>query len=158
MTFAPRLLRHQPNREKKKEIWYGFTLSLLPVLVIAGMLVLAFAPTITVLLALQVARRAGNYAVTRPAREMLFTEVDRETRFKAKPVIDIVVYRGGDSLTAWLFTGLSQGLGFGMAAIAVIGAGIAAVWAVVGIYLGKLYKQERGDQSVSEDAIPSESG
>ena len=89
---------------------------------------------------------------------MLFTEVDRETRFKAKPVIDIVVYRGGDSLTAWLFTGLSQGLGLGMAAIAVIGAGIAAVWTVVGIYLGKLYNRERGDQVVEAGPLPSESG
>ncbi|MEX2525243.1 MAG: MFS transporter [Gammaproteobacteria bacterium] len=115
------------------------TLPLLPVLVIAGLLILAFAPIITVLLALQVARRAGNYAVTRPAREMLFTGVDRETRFKAKPVIDIVVYRGGDTLTAWLFAGLSQGLGLGMAAIALVGAGIAAVWAAVGIYLGKWF-------------------
>jgi AAA family ATP:ADP antiporter len=136
----------------------GFTLALLPVLVIGGMLILAFAPTITVLLALQVARRSGNYAVTRPAREMLFTEVDRESRFKAKPVIDIVVYRGGDSLTAWLFTGLSQGLGLGMAVIAIIGAGIAAVWALVGIYLGKLYNKERGDEPDNEDAQPSESG
>ena len=53
-----------------------------------------------------------------PAREMLFTAVDRETRFKAKPVIDIVVYRGGDMLNAWAFTALTQGLGLGIAATA----------------------------------------
>ena len=69
----------------------GFTLALLPVLIVAGMLVLAFAPIIVILLAIQVARRSGNYAVTRPAREMLFTEVDRETRLKAKTVLVIVV-------------------------------------------------------------------
>lgn len=127
------------------------TLPLLPVLVIAGMMILAFAPVITVLLGLQVARRAGNYAVTRPAREMLFTGVDKETRFKAKPVIDIVVYRGGDTLTAWLFAGLSQGLGLGMAAIALVGAGIAAVWAAAGIYLGKWFDNYHRTTPVPED-------
>lgn len=128
-----------------KKLGMGFTLALLPVFVVGGMLILAFAPIVTVVLALQVARRSGNYAITRPAREMLFTEVDRETRFKAKPVIDIVVYRGGDVVTSWLFTGLTQGLGLGLGVVAVIGAGIAAIWAFVGIFLGKLYNRERAD-------------
>ena len=121
----------------------GFTLALLPVFVIGGLFILAFAPIITVLLALQVARRAGEYSVTRPAREMLYTEVDRETRFKAKPVIDVIVYRGGDSVASWMFAGLTEGLGLGLGAVATVGAGIAAVWALVGIYLGKLYNRER---------------
>jgi len=120
-------------------------LPLIPVLIIAGLLVLAFAPLLTVLIALQIGRRAGNYAVTRPAREMLFTDVDRETRFKAKPVIDIVVYRGGDTLTAWMFTALTQGLGLGMAALALVGAVIAAVWAGAGLYLGRWFDNWHGD-------------
>jgi AAA family ATP:ADP antiporter len=91
---------------------------------------------------LQIIRRAGNYAVTRPAREMLFTLVNQETRFKAKPVIDIVAYRGGDMLTAWLFTGLTQGLGLGLAAVAAVGAGIASLWALVGVYLGKWFERD----------------
>lgn len=124
-----------------KKFGMAVTLALIPVLMVAGLMVLAFASVITILLALQVARRAGNYAVTRPAREMLFTEVDRETRFKAKPVIDIVVYRGGDTLTAWLFTGLTQGLGLGIGMVALVGAAIAALWAVVGIYLGKWFSR-----------------
>jgi AAA family ATP:ADP antiporter len=70
---------------------------------------------------------------------MLFTLVNQETRFKAKPVIDIVSYRGGDMLTAWLFTGLTQGLGLGLASVAAVGAGIASLWALVGIYLGKWF-------------------
>jgi AAA family ATP:ADP antiporter len=72
---------------------------------------------------------------------MLFTLVTQETRFKAKPVIDIVAYRGGDMLTAWLFTGLTQGLGLGLAAVAAVGAGIASLWALVGIYLGKRFER-----------------
>ncbi|MFD2726742.1 NTP/NDP exchange transporter [Hyunsoonleella rubra] len=126
-----------------KKIGMGFTLALMPLIVCIGVLVLAFAPIIVVLLALQVARRAGNYAVTKPAREMLFTEVDKETRFKAKPVIDIVVYRGGDMTTAWIFTGLTEGLGLGFTAVGVIGAGIAAIWAGVGLWMGKLYNRQK---------------
>jgi len=125
-----------------KKIGIGMTLASMPILVGAGILILAFAPIITVLLALQVARRAGNYAITRPAREMLFTEVDKETRFKAKPVIDVVVYRGGDTITAWLFTGLTEGLGLGFAAVGIIGAFIAAIWAGVGIFMGKFYDRK----------------
>jgi AAA family ATP:ADP antiporter len=126
------------------------TIALVPVMICIGLLVLAVSPFLGAVVALQVIRRAGNYAVTRPAREMLFTRVDRETRFKAKPVIDIVAYRGGDMLMAWLFTGLTQGLGLGLAAVAIVGAGIAALWSLVGIYLGRWFER---DESVSVDEV-----
>ena len=122
------------------------TIALVPVIVCIGLLVLAISPLLGVVMILQIVRRAGNYGVTRPAREMLFTLVDRETRFKAKPVIDIVAYRGSDMLMAWLFTGLTQGLGLGLAAVAAIGAGIAALWSLVGIYLGRWFERENHDQ------------
>ena len=115
------------------------TLALVPVVIALGLVILAFAPILIVALALQVGRRAGNYAITRPAREMLFTAVDRETRFKAKPVIDIVVYRGGDAVSSIAFAGLTDGLGLGLGIMAAIGAGIAGLWAMAGRYLGKLY-------------------
>ncbi|MEH6519498.1 MAG: MFS transporter [Halioglobus sp.] len=121
------------------------TIALVPVIICVGLLAIAASPLIAVVVGLQIVRRAGNYAITRPAREMLFTRVDRETRFKAKPVIDIVAYRGGDTLTAWAFTGLTQGLGLGLGAVAIVGAVIAALWAMVGVYLGRWY--ERDDQS-----------
>jgi AAA family ATP:ADP antiporter len=119
-----------------------FTIALVPVLIFIGLVVIAISPVMAVVVGLQIIRRAGNYAVTRPAREMLFTRVDRETRFKAKPVIDIVAYRGGDTLMAWLFTGLTQGLGLGLGAVAIVGAGIAALWAIVGIYLGRWFERD----------------
>jgi ATP:ADP antiporter, AAA family len=118
----------------------SFTLASIPVLISVGLLLLAAAPMVSVIVALQIIRRAGDYAVSRPAREVLFTAVDRETRFKAKPVIDIVIYRGGDMLSAWAFTTLTQVLGLGLAAVALVGAGIAALWAVTGIYLGRRFK------------------
>ncbi|MDA7697309.1 MFS transporter [Gammaproteobacteria bacterium] len=117
------------------------TIAMVPIMICIGLLVLAISPLLGVVVVLQVIRRAGNYAVTRPAREMLFTLVNQETRFKAKPVIDIVAYRGGDMLTAWLFTGLTQSLGLGLAAVAAVGAGIASLWALVGIYLGKWFER-----------------
>jgi AAA family ATP:ADP antiporter len=119
-----------------------FTIALVPVLICLGLIVIAIAPLMAVVVGLQITRRAGNYAITRPAREMLFTRVDRETRFKAKPVIDIVAYRGGDTVMAWLFTGLTQGLGLGLAAVAIVGAVIAALWAIVGIYLGRWFERD----------------
>jgi AAA family ATP:ADP antiporter len=119
----------------------AFTLASVPVLICGGMLVIAAVPAVAVVVGLQIIRRAGNYAITRPGREMLFTSVSRETRFKTKPVIDIVVYRGGDMLNAWAFTALTQGLGLGLAAVALVGAGIAAVWALTGVYLGRAFER-----------------
>ena len=117
------------------------TLSIIPILMVGGWLVVAAVPVLGVLIGLQVARRAGNYSVTKPGREMLFTLVDTETRYKAKPVIDIVVYRGGDMATAWLHTGLREILQFGLGGVAIVGAIVAVAWAYVGIYLGRTYNE-----------------
>lgn len=118
-------------------------LALMPFLVGVGLLVLAFAPVLTVLLALQVFRRGGNYGLTRPAREMLYTRVTQEERFKAKPVIDIVVYRGGDAISGTLFALLTDGIGLGLAAVAIVGSGIAAAWGATGNWLGKRFDKEK---------------
>jgi len=130
------------------------TLALVPVFICIGLIILAFAPILIVVLALQVARRAGNYAITRPAREMLFTAVDRETRFKAKPVIDIAVYRGGDAISSIAFAGLTDGLGLGLGVMAAIGAGIAAVWAMVGRYLGKMFTARDSKSATQVADVP----
>ena len=130
-----------------KRMGLSFTLASVPVLIAAGMLTVAAAPILGVVVALQIVRRAGNYAISRPAREMLFTAVDREVRFKAKPVIDIVIYRGGDMLNAWAFTALTQGLGLGMAAVALAGSVIAGLWALTGIYLGRRFREMDGTPS-----------
>jgi len=129
------------------------TLALVPIFVAACLLVLALAPILTVVLALQVARRAGNFAITRPAREMLFTAVDREARFKAKPVIDIAVYRGGDALSSLAFAGLTDGLGLGLGAVAAVGAGIAGLWAYVGAALGRVFMRAQPEPTSGKEAI-----
>lgn len=131
-----------------------FTLAMVPVIIGGGMLVLAAAPLVSVVVSIQIARRAGNYAVSRPAREMLFTAVDRETRFKAKQVIDIVVYRGGDMLNAWAFTALTQGLGLGLGAVALVGAGVAGAWAVTGVMLGRRFNRMGVQQADDGSVVP----
>ncbi|VAW83034.1 transporter, putative [hydrothermal vent metagenome] len=125
-----------------KKFGMPITLAMVPLFVLACLIILAFAPLISIVLALQVARRAGSYAITRPAREMLFTEVSEEERYKAKPVVDIVVYRGGDAVSGTLFAILTDGIGFGLAAVAVVGAGIAGVWTFVAIRLGRRYESK----------------
>ena len=115
------------------------TLALIPALMVGGWAIVALSPVLAVLAGLQIARRAGNYAITRPGREMLFTAVDTDTRFKAKPVIDIVVYRGGDMMTAWFYTLLTTTFALGTAGIAAVAAVVAAIWAGAGVFLGRKY-------------------
>ena len=80
----------------------GVLLVAVPLAVAAGFLWLAFAPTFAVLAVVMIARRAGEYALVRPGREMLFTVVPVEAKYKAKNFIDTVVYRGSDALSGWL--------------------------------------------------------
>ncbi len=127
------------------------TLALVPVILVFGWIAVAIAPGLALLIGLQITRRAGNYAITKPGREMLFTRVKRETRFKTKPVIDIVVYRGGDVLAGWTYTALAQGVGLGLGGIAVVAALFACLWTVVAIFLGNHYeKNGRHRQSARE--------
>jgi len=128
------------------------TLALVPAFLVLGFAGLAAAPVLGMLVAVQVLRRAGNYAVTRPAREMLFTVVGREARYKAKSVIDTVVYRGGDALSGWAFAGLTAA-GLGLSAIAWIGVPLAAIWLLVGVWLGRY--QERLRTSPIDEAGPT---
>jgi AAA family ATP:ADP antiporter len=118
------------------------TLALIPALMVGGWAIVALSPVLAVLAGLQIARRAGNYAITRPGREVLFTAVDADTRFKAKPVIDIVVYRGGDMMTAWFYTLLTTTFALGTAGIAAVAAVIAAIWAGAGVFLGRKYDHQ----------------
>jgi AAA family ATP:ADP antiporter len=107
---------------------------------------LAFAPTFAVLAVVMIARRAGEYALVRPGREMLFTVVPSEAKYKAKNFIDTVVYRGSDALSAWLKTTielLAQQPGIAAA----VGAGIALTWAATGAWLART--QRRLDDSAA---------
>ena len=123
----------------------SFALAAIPFLMIIGMGMIALTPVWLIAVIVWIASRAGNYGLTRPAKEMLFTQVSREDRFKTKPVIDIVAYRGGDVIMAWLFTFLTTGIGLGLAMVAAVGAGIMAVWTVVAVLIGRIYEREGSD-------------
>ena len=118
------------------------TLALVPLVVAVFFFAVAVNPMLAVVVVSWVVLKSGNYAITRPGREMLYTLVSREDRFKAKPVIDIVVYRGGDVLAGWAFAGLTAALGLGLGAVAAIGGVIALVWSGVGVYLGRIYDSQ----------------
>ena len=126
------------------------TLAIVPIVVAIGFLLVALNPMLAVVIASWVVLKGGNYSITRPAREMLYTLVSREDRFKAKPVIDIVVYRGGDTLAGWAFAGLTTSLGFGLGGVAAIGAIVAVTWAVVGVYLGRTYDRNTVAPTVTD--------
>ena len=114
----------------------GPALAYLPALTIVGFGVLALAPTLATLVVFQVLRRSSDYAIARPTREVLYTVVSREDRYKAKSFIDTVVYRAGDQIGAWTFTLLSW-IGFGTTGLAIAAAVLAALWLANGLWLGR---------------------
>ena len=118
--------------------WFGLAavITIVPVLLAIGFMLLSISPVLVVLLAVQVIRRAGNYAIMRPAREMLYVVLRREEKYKAKNFIDTVVYRAGDAISAWVYAGM-RSLGMSLANIAVVAVPLALVWAVVAFALGK---------------------
>ena len=103
-------------------------------------------PVLAIVIVMWVVLKAGNYSITRPGREMLYTNVSREDRFKTKQVIDIVVYRGGDVFSGWAFAFLTASLGLGMGPIAILGGIVAVLWAYVGLRLGNTYDREPRSQ------------
>jgi AAA family ATP:ADP antiporter len=114
----------------------GLTLAILPALTLLGFGALAVLPAVSTLVVFQVLRRSSDYAIARPTREVLYTVVPREDRYKAKNFIDTVVYRGGDQVGAWAYALIAM-TGFGSVLMATIAIGLAAVWLVNGLWLGR---------------------
>ena len=112
-----------------------------PILMMLGFSVLALSPFLAVLIGVMIARRAGEYAIMRPCREMLFTSVPRATKYKAKNFIDTVIYRGADWVNA-LAHDFLVGRGFATTGIAWIGVGASALWAVVAFALGRHHQSQ----------------
>ncbi|WP_353227201.1 NTP/NDP exchange transporter [Pseudomonas qingdaonensis] len=121
----------------------GVLLVAVPLVIVAGFLWLALAPVFAVFVVVMVVRRAGEYALVRPGREMLYTVLPAEQKYRAKNFIDTVVYRGGDALSGWVKRGLDV-LGEHPQLAMLIGAGIALGWAATGGWLGR--RQRRLEQ------------
>lgn len=107
-------------------------LALMPAVSLTGFLWLGATPTLVALLAFGIVRRVGEFAVSKPAREGLYTIVPREDRYKAKNFIDTVIYRGGDVLSGWALGGLP--------ALALVAAALSGAWIGVAVYLGARMK------------------
>jgi AAA family ATP:ADP antiporter len=123
-----------------RKIGLSWTLALIPLLLGSGFLLLGMMPALSILITVQVLRRAGNYAVMRPAREMLYVVLGKEEKYKAKNFIDTVVYRGGDAVSAWVYAGL-KAAGLTLAIIALVAVPLTGVWAWISFKLGKRQTQ-----------------
>jgi AAA family ATP:ADP antiporter len=117
-------------------IGVALTLALLPLVSILGFSTLALTPTVAVLVVYQVLRRAGNFAFARPSREVLFTVVPREDKYKAKSFIDTVIYRLGDQAGAWSYAGLGA-LGISLTGISIVAVPVSIAWLINGLWLGR---------------------
>ncbi|MEM7708894.1 MAG: MFS transporter [Pseudomonadota bacterium] len=127
--------------------WLGVakTIIIMPLLTSVGLVLLAIWPQVAVLGVFQALRRGGEYGLMKPARELLYTQVEPEVRYKAKNFIDTFIYRGGDLTSGWLYLGLSQGLGLGIAAIAWLAAPLGGLWAWLAYRLGLNFKEPEHD-------------
>jgi ATP:ADP antiporter, AAA family len=125
----------------------GTGLLLNPVIMILAFLAIAFSPVLLVLGGLQILRRVAEYAIAKPAREMLFTVVDQGSRYKAKNVIDTVVYRFGDFSSAWVSAVI---LPYGVAGLAIFGVIVSSVWFPIAYLLGRRYESQANIDGAQE--------
>jgi len=133
---------------------FGVTtlLTAVPIVMILGFLALAGSGSFLLFAIVFILRRAGEYAFVRPGREMLWSPLDKETKYKAKSTVDVPVYRGADALGAQATVALGW-LGVTAAGTMVVGAVVAALWALVGWWLGRRF--EGGPQTASQHHVPS---
>jgi AAA family ATP:ADP antiporter len=110
----------------------GLTLVLMPTLSLLGFI----APVLAVLAVFQVIRRAAGFALLRPAREVLFTVLRREDKYKAKSFIDTFAYRVGDQLGAWSYRGMHE-LGLNLSSTSFVAAPLVACWCGLSLWLGR---------------------
>jgi AAA family ATP:ADP antiporter len=118
--------------------WFGvgFTLFALPFISMIGFAAMGFAPSLAMLKVFQIARRAAAYALMRPSREILFTVLKREDKYKVKSVTDTLGYRTGDQIGAWSYGGMHK-LGLTLSSISFIAVPVVAGWCVLSLWLGR---------------------
>lgn len=123
-----------------KWLGLGLALAFLPLVSIVGFGILAAAPILIVVVVFQILRRAGNFAIQRPSREVLYTVVPRTDKYKAKNFNDTSVYRAADQVGAWSYTAMGW-VGLGLSGLALAMLPISAVWLLLALWLGKKHKE-----------------
>lgn len=133
---------------------FGVTVSLIlnPLIMVIAFLITACFPTLLMIQALQILRRVAQYAIARPSREICFTVVDQSSRYKAKNVIDTVVYRFGDLSSAWMQTGF-RSMGYGLDGVLAVGVGASLAWLAVAGSLGKRYEKLRQQRAYADNPL-----
>ncbi len=129
-----------------KRFGAGPAAAFLPFVFCAGFLALALTPVLWVVIAFQAVQRAANFALSNPAREVLFTVVARDEKYKAKYVIDNVVFRGGDAASGWLYNAL-RGAGLEPGTISLVTVPVAAGWLVLALALGRAHERRAGESA-----------
>jgi AAA family ATP:ADP antiporter len=128
-------------------IGVGGALAALPLATIVAFSAMALAPVPATVALAQGLRRAVEFAIVRPAREVLWTVVSREEKYKAKNVIETLVYRGGDAASGWLSTGLTAlGAGFGLVALVIVP--FAGLWGCLCLWLARQQQQKADSKHV----------
>ena len=117
-------------------------LSLIPTLIVIGWMILGFHPEAVVLALLQVVHRGGDFSLVRPGREMIYTTVDPESRYKAKNFIDTTVYRANDAVSGWLTDAIRTG---GLYAVIAAGILYATAWAITGYRIGRRHDERKSE-------------
>ncbi|MGV6851014.1 MAG: NTP/NDP exchange transporter [bacterium] len=138
IVLTPRLI---------KRFGLPITLALIPALTVIGFIALGIAPIFAVLIFAQIIRRAGNYGMMNPAREILFTPLNRATKYKAKNFIDTVIYRGGDTASSWIYTGVST-LSGSISGVAWVAVPITLIWTGIAWKLGK--SEQKNEQEIQQ--------
>jgi AAA family ATP:ADP antiporter len=119
-----------------KRISTGMAAASLPAVYIVGFAVLSMVPSLSVVMITQIAQRWAHFAIANPARQIFYTVLGREEKYKAKNLIDVVVYRGSDATYTWVYDSL-QVIGLKLAGIALAALPVALGWLVLSLALGR---------------------
>ena len=149
LTLATQILI---TGEVLKRLGTGLSAAALPAVYIVGFAFLGFAPSLIVVVIVQVLQRWMNFAIANPARQLYFTVVSREDKYKAKNLIDVVIYRGSDALSGWIFDTL-QALGLKLGAIALYSIPVVAGWFVLSLALGRTQEKRSAELGESHSVV-----
>jgi AAA family ATP:ADP antiporter len=132
-----------------KRFGTGIAAAALPAVFIAGFLAVFLVPTLAVVVTVQIAQRWIHFALANPARQVFYTVLGREEKYKAKNLIDVVIYRGSDALYGWVFDSL-QLLGLKLGTIALVAAPVAAIWLILSVTLGRSQEKQAREKQIQE--------
>jgi AAA family ATP:ADP antiporter len=135
-----------------KRFGTGPTAAALPIVYLVGFLAIFAVPTLTLVLIVQVVQRWMHFAIATPARQVFYTVLGREEKYKAKNLIDVVIYRGSDALYGWVFDTF-QAIGLKLGAISLIAAPVAIGWFILSAALGRA--QEHRAKIMEAEAVSS---